>query len=44
MEVRVEHKPAYALGVVGLSSGEAVRAETGAMVSMSSNVQVESAV
>lgn len=40
----VEHRPSYALGVVQLESGESVRAETGAMVSMTSNVQVTSEV
>jgi len=42
MQVKVEHRPAYALGIVELAANEAVRAETGAMVSMTSNVQVES--
>ncbi len=42
MEARVEHRPAYALAIVELATDEAVRAETGAMVSMSANVQVES--
>jgi uncharacterized protein (TIGR00266 family) len=42
MQVRVEHRPSYALGIVDLAAGEAVKAETGAMVSMSANVQVES--
>jgi len=44
MKVSVEHRPAYALGIVQLDAGESVRAETGAMVSMSSHVQVESGV
>jgi uncharacterized protein (TIGR00266 family) len=43
MQIKVEHRPAYALGVIDLSGGESVKAETGAMVSMTSNVQVESA-
>lgn len=42
MQVRVEHRPSYALGIVDLAAGEAVQAETGAMVSMTANVQVES--
>jgi uncharacterized protein (AIM24 family) len=42
MHVKVEHRPSYALGVVELAPNEAVKAETGAMVSMSANVKVES--
>ena len=42
MEFRVDHRPSYALGIVDLAAGEAVKAETGAMVSMTANVQVES--
>ena len=42
MDINVEHRPSYALGIIDLGSGEAVRAETGAMVSMSANIQVES--
>jgi len=42
MKIKVEHRPAYALGVIDLVGGESVKAETGAMVSMTSNVQVES--
>jgi uncharacterized protein (TIGR00266 family) len=42
MKITVEHRPSYALGVVDLESGEAVKAETGAMVSMTANMQVES--
>ena len=44
MDVRVEHRPAYALGIVELGAGESIRAETGAMVSMSSNIEVTSGV
>lgn len=42
MDIRVEHRPSYALGIVNLQAGESVKAETGAMVSMSGNVRVES--
>jgi len=42
MQVRIEHRPSYALGIVELAVNEGVRAETGAMVSMTANVQVES--
>jgi uncharacterized protein (TIGR00266 family) len=44
MKTTVEHRPAYALGIVDLESGESVKAETGAMVSMTANVQVKSGV
>ena len=44
MKVSVEHRPSYALGIVELAEGESVKAETGAMVSMSSNVEVASGV
>ncbi len=42
MKVEIQHRPAYALGIVELAAGESVQAETGAMVSMSSNLEVES--
>lgn len=44
MNITVEHRPAYALGIVDLESGESVKAETGAMVSMTANVDVQSGV
>jgi len=44
MKITVEHRPSYALGIVELAAGESVRAETGAMVSMSGNMKVESGV
>lgn len=44
MKTTVEHRPAYALGIVDLENGESVKAETGAMVSMTANVQVQSGV
>jgi uncharacterized protein (TIGR00266 family) len=42
MNIKVEHRPAYALGIIDLEPNESMKAETGAMVSMTSNVQVES--
>jgi uncharacterized protein (TIGR00266 family) len=42
MQIDIQHRPSYALGVVELAAGEGVQAETGAMVSMSSNLHVES--
>jgi uncharacterized protein (TIGR00266 family) len=44
MKIKVEHRPAYALGIVDLDAGESVKAETGAMVSMTGNVRVDSGV
>lgn len=41
MQVTIEHKPSYALAVCRLDVGERVKAESGAMVSMSSNVEIE---
>jgi uncharacterized protein (TIGR00266 family) len=42
MNIDVQHRPSYALGIVDLAANETVKAETGAMVSMSSNIQVQS--
>jgi uncharacterized protein (TIGR00266 family) len=42
MNITVEHRPSYALGIVELQNGESVKAESGAMVSMIGNIQVES--
>jgi len=41
MQCQVLYQPAYALAVVQLQPGEEVQAETGAMVSMSSNVTLQ---
>ncbi|MCB9542407.1 MAG: TIGR00266 family protein [bacterium] len=38
MDIDIEYRPAHALAVVRLAEGEAIRAESGAMVSMSSNL------
>jgi uncharacterized protein (TIGR00266 family) len=38
MEIGIDYRPAHALAVVRLAPGESVRAESGAMVSMSSNL------
>lgn len=43
MQISVEYKPAYALGVVHLEAEEAIKAESGAMVSMSPNVEIQTA-
>ena len=41
MHFDIEYKPAHSLAIAQLAAGEMVRAESGAMVSMTSNVQVE---
>ncbi len=43
MQIEILYRPSYSLAVVRLESGEAVQAESGAMVSMSANVQPETA-
>jgi uncharacterized protein (TIGR00266 family) len=40
MQFDVRYKPAHSLAVVNLAPGEAVRAESGAMISMTRNVRV----
>lgn len=42
MELVIEHRPAYALGIVRLEQGDSVQAEAGAMVSMSETIAVDS--
>jgi len=41
MEIRLEHKPAFATAIIKLASGEQFAAENGSMVSMSSGIRVE---
>ena len=41
MKVNIEYRPSFALAIVGLAANEAVVAEAGAMVSMSSNVGIQ---
>jgi uncharacterized protein (TIGR00266 family) len=41
MKVDIQYSPAYAIANLGLDAGESARAEAGAMVSMSSNVAIE---
>lgn len=40
MQIDIQYQPAHSLAVVELAAGEQIRAEAGAMVSMSSNIQV----
>lgn len=41
METKIEYRPSFALAIVALAPNEAVVAEGGAMVSMSSNVAIQ---
>jgi len=41
MEIKIEYRPSYALAIVGLGMNESIVAEGGAMVSMSSNVAIQ---
>lgn len=41
MKVTLEHGPAFAWARVALEAGEAVKAESGAMVSMSTTVDIQ---
>lgn len=41
MNVEIKYQPAYALAIVRLERGEAVQAESGAMVSMSDGISIE---
>ncbi len=44
MRVGIEHGPAFAIANIGLDADEAVRAEAGAMIAMSSNVGMQTKV
>ncbi len=41
MKIDIRYQPAYSLAIVALDPGERIQAEAGAMVSMSSNLEVE---
>jgi len=41
MRYRIEYGPAYAIAIVDLGPGEKIKTEAGAMVSMSSDMQIE---
>ena len=41
MKYELKYGPAYALGIVSLEAGEKIQAETGAMVSMSDSIKIE---
>lgn len=41
MQTEIKYRPAYALAIVNLQPNESIRVESGAMVSMSADVQIE---
>ncbi|PYQ13896.1 MAG: TIGR00266 family protein [Acidobacteria bacterium] len=41
MNIDIRYQPAYSLAIVGLAAGESIQAEAGAMVSMSTNLEVD---
>jgi len=41
MQIEVKYQPSYSLAIIRLESGQSIQAESGAMVSMSSSIQVE---
>jgi uncharacterized protein (TIGR00266 family) len=43
MKIDIQYRPAYSLAIVDLAAGESVQAESGAMVSMTGNVRIETA-
>lgn len=44
IEYTIDHGPSYALGIIQLSAGERIQAEAGAMVSMSTTVEMKTEV
>lgn len=43
MQIDIKYQPSYSLAIVSLSANESIQAESGAMVSMSSNIEVDTA-
>jgi uncharacterized protein (TIGR00266 family) len=43
MNIEIKYQPAYSLAIVGLNPEESIQAEAGAMVSMSPNLEVDTA-
>jgi uncharacterized protein (AIM24 family) len=43
MQISIKHQPSYSLAILPLASEESIQAESGAMLSMSSNFQIETA-
>ncbi|WP_242451204.1 AIM24 family protein [Methanothermobacter sp. THM-2] len=41
MKYEIIHRPSYSMVNIQLESGEAIKAEAGAMVSMSSNIEIQ---
>jgi uncharacterized protein (TIGR00266 family) len=43
VKIDIRYQPSYSLAIIRLEPGESIQAESGAMVSMSSNLQIETA-
>lgn len=43
MQIEIKYQPAYSLAILRLNAGEAIQAESGAMVSMSPNLSMDTA-
>jgi len=41
MKYQIQYGPSYALGIISLDAGEKIQAETGAMVSMSDTIEID---
>src|SRR5687767_13876964 len=41
MQIDIKYQPSYSLAIVTLAANESIQAESGAMVSMSGNIQVD---
>ena len=43
MQIDIRYQPSYSLAIIGLDPDESIQAESGAMVSMSANIEIETA-
>jgi uncharacterized protein (TIGR00266 family) len=43
MQIDIRYQPSYSLAIIGLEPNESIQAEAGAMVSMTANVQIDTA-
>ncbi len=43
MQIDIRYQPSYSLAIIGLDPNESIQAESGAMVSMSANIEIETA-
>jgi len=41
MQISIKYQPSYSLAIISLAPGESIQAESGAMVSMSTNIAIE---